>query len=193
MDLVRNLFKLCKLEGKPQDLNYSTASLYVILAITLAANVGILYTVEAKLSQTSVSSELVQHKQFFLESLSGIWNKLKYSLIDVGTKVFCLYLLLVFRGVSVRFVQTATAIFGVTVLIFFFMSILMVFSYVLSKALIFAELLFLLTMIWSFIVNMRIFSFSLSVEYWMASLITLAFGIGTQYLSDVVLGWVLKL
>lgn len=192
MELVRSLYKLCKLEGKPQDIRYSITSLVIVMGITLAANVGILYTVEAKLAQANVTAELAQHKQMFLESLAGTWNKIRYSLIDVGTKGFCLYLLLVFRGVSVRFVQTATAIFGVTVLIFFLMSMLMVFSYLISNAIVFAELLFLITMIWSFIVNIRIFSCALSIEYWIASFVTLVFGVGTQALSDLVLGWVLK-
>ncbi len=85
MSLVRNLIRLCKLEGKPQDLPCAVYSLLMILLVTIIANIGILYAIEAKLSQTVVSAELAQHKQAFLLSLSGVWSKVQYAIIDVGT------------------------------------------------------------------------------------------------------------
>lgn len=110
MQIIKQLYQISLRKREPQELDYSLeAAIVLVMAVTLLRYVS-------------------------FRSISSLSNPLGYSVVSIIGESVLIYLILRSQGKANRFVQTLTALFGITV-IATIASVLMALTVVLQLAL----------------------------------------------------------
>lgn len=150
MQIIKQLYQISVRKREPQDLDYS-------LETAIALTMGIVFLRYASLS-----------------TMSSLSNPLAYSLASTVGESAAIYAILLSQGKASRFVQTLTALFGVT-MIASAASILMTLTVILQLAL---PVLF----IWSFYIMVLILRSALECSTAASLLLTIAYKIAGGFL-----------
>ena len=192
LSVLKNTYNICKLKGKPQDLPYSTVILFYIMLLIAVIDVGGLCLFEARLADIDPNSKILNADKA-ISILPTLIDKIMYAVVGLAAELLGVYSLLYLRDLQDRFLQTSTALFITSVFIRLVTVALMTSIVLITGAAGAVEILIVFSIVWSFIVHMRIFSFAMNIEYWISSIVTLIFYVGTKVVLDVYMAWTVKI